>query len=232
MPDHKKVYQDEGDRYQQLIAREDYRGNLLPALKKILELEGLDVLDLGAGTGRLTALLAPIVNSIQAIDLSHHMLTVAAELLIKSGHKNWDVAAADHRFIPRESNCVDLIISGWSFCYLAVWAEKNWEENIKLGLNEVKRLLRDDGSIIIIETLGTGNKEPIIIDKLANYLSYLEEVGFQRTWIRTDYQFMDREEANDLTEFFFGTEMLENISQDDKPVLPECTGIWHWVDQK
>jgi len=232
MPDHKKVYQNEGDRYQQLVAREDYQGNLLPALKEIINLEGLDVLDLGAGTGRLTALLAPIVNSIQAVDLSHHMLIVAAGLLKESGLKNWDVFAADHRFIPRSANCADLIVSGWSFCYLAVWAENNWQDNLEQGLIEIKRLLRDGGSIIIIETLGTGNEEPVIIDKLAKYLAYLEKEGFRRTWIRTDYQFKNREEAKDLAEFFFGTDMLENISLDDKPVLPECTGIWHWADQK
>jgi len=232
MPDHKKVYQDEGDRYQQLIAREDYKGNLLPTLEKIINLKGLDVLDLGAGTGRLTGLLAPIVNSVQAMDLSHHMLTVAADLLKESGYKNWNVYAADHRFIPRVSNCSDLIVSGWSFCYLVVWAESNWEDNLKLGLNESKRLLRDGGSIIIVETLGTGNTEPIIIDELAQYLEYLEKEGFQRTCIRTDYQFEDQEEAQDLVEFFFGIEMLENISLDDKPILPECTGIWHWTEQK
>jgi ubiquinone/menaquinone biosynthesis C-methylase UbiE len=228
MPDHKRVYKQEGDRYQQLVAREDYQENLLPALQKILDLKGLDVIDLGGGTGRLTGLLAPLVDSILVTDLSHHMLTVALEQLNQSGSRNWDVINADHRNIPMVHGLADLVISGWSFCYLAVWSEENWEKTLEQGLEEIKRLLRIGGSVIIIESLGTGNTEPIIIDKLAKYLDYLEKAGFQRSWIRTDYQFRDREEADKLVEFFFGKEMLEIIVQLDKPILPECTGIWHW----
>jgi ubiquinone/menaquinone biosynthesis C-methylase UbiE len=228
MPDHKKVYQNEGDRYQQLIFREDYQGNLLPALERILNLRGLDVLDLGAGTGRLSLLLAPIVRSVQVMDLSTHMLLVALDLLQGQGNSNWNVFAADHRNIPLLPGSADLIISGWSFCYLVVWEDNDWQDNLEQGLNEIKRLLRPAGKVIIIETLGTGNTEPVVIDKLGSYLAYLEKSGFKRDWVRTDYQFEDLDEAEDLVEFFFGSEMLGKITRDNKPILPECTGIWHW----
>jgi len=215
MTDHRLVYAQQADRYQQLISREDYQGNLLPALEQILNLEGLDVL------------LAPLVNSVHAFDLSPHMLDVAAGHLRSKGYLNWLVSTADHRWIPRASNSTDLIVSGWSVCYLVVWAEDDWEKDLDLALQEMRRLLREGGTIIIIETLGTGTDKPDAPEKLRDYFSYLERAGFQQSWIRTDYQFQNRDEAVDLVEFFFGQEMLENLIPGEKPVLPECTGIWH-----
>lgn len=227
MTDHRQVYEQEGDSYQQLISREDYQDNLLPALKQILRLDGLDVIDLGAGTGRLTQLLSPLVNYTHAFDLSPHMLEVAVQRLQGLGYSNWQVSAADHRWVPLASNSTDLIISGWSVCYLVIWAENDWKDNLDLALKEMRRLLREKGSIIIIETLGTGTKHPDAPLKLRDYFSYLEYKGFQRSWIRTDYQFQDWDEAVNLSEFFFGPEMVEKIEPGKKPVLPECTGIWH-----
>ena len=45
----RKIYQTEGDRYEALISREDYQGNILRAIDEIINVDGLDVLDLGAG---------------------------------------------------------------------------------------------------------------------------------------------------------------------------------------
>lgn len=232
MTDHSLVYAQQADRYQKLISREDYQGNLLPALEQILSLDGLDVLDLGAGTGRLTHLLSPLVNSVHAFDLSPHMLAVAAGHLRSKGYLNWLASAADHRWIPRESNSVDLIVSGWSVCYLAVWAEAAWEKDLDLALQEMRRLLREGGTIIIIENLGTGTDKPDAPEKLREYFNYLELAGFQQSWIRTDYQFQSRDEAVDLVEFFFGQEMLEKLIPGEKPVLPEYTGIWHLTSDR
>ncbi len=232
MTDHRLVYAQEGDRYQKLISREDYQGNLLPALRAILDLAGLDIFDLGAGTGRLTKLLSPMAKTIHAFDLSTHMLDVAAADLEMEGCSNWQVSAAEHRRIPRSSKSADLIISGWSICYLVVWAEENWKNNLEFALAEMKRLLREGGTMIIIETLGTGTTKPDAPEKLRDYFSYLEKAGFSRSWIRTDYRFQTWAEAAELTEFFFGTEMLENIDSGENPILPECTGIWNLTLQR
>ena len=226
MVDHKQVYLQEGEKYQQLIAREDYLGNLLPAIQDIIPFAGLDVVDLGSGTGRLAALLGPTARRLLAFDRSAHMLGVAAELFEERLVDHSLAAVADHRAIPLPHKSTDLIISGWSFCYLAVWEEEDWRAELSKGLREIKRVLRDEGQVILIETLGTGVTDPQPPEKLESYLKYLEELGFMRHWIRTDYKFHSQEEALELTRFFFGEGMLIEISQEDEPTLAECSGIW------
>ena len=77
----RRIYQTDGDRYEALISREDYQGNIPRAIDEIIHVEGLDVLDLGAGTGRLTLMLAPRVKLIRAFDASAEMLRVCRERL-------------------------------------------------------------------------------------------------------------------------------------------------------
>jgi len=226
MSEHKLVYQQEALSYQRLIAREDYKENLLPAILEIADLEGRDLIDLGSGTGRLACLLAPIARSVFAFDLFPHMLGVAASRLTEQGSLNWLAAASDHRHVPLPAGSADLVISGWSFCYLVVWEEQHWEDALEAGLQEISRVLKYDGEIIIIETLGTGVTSPEPPEKLQKYYKYLERAGFQPDWLRTDYKFQDREEALELVQFFFGEEMLDKVGDEREPVLPECTGIW------
>ena len=226
MPDHKTVYQQEAVQYQRLVSREDYLGNLLPAIEEIISLPGKDLVDLGAGTGRLALLLAPKVRSVHALDLSPHMLGVAVELLRHQKLKTWQVTAGDHRWIPLADNSADLVVSGWSICYLKGWGGEEWKPEVKKGLLEINRILRRGGTIIIIETLGTGNRDPEELEDLKPYFNFLEENDFKRTWIRTDYCFKNRDEAVELAEFFFGEEMISNIGNEEQPVLPECTGLW------
>ena len=226
MPTEKEVYQKYADQYERLIQREDYQGNLLREIEKLVSLEALDVVDLGSGTGRLTRLLAPKVRSMRAFDNSVHMLEVAAESLTKVGLTNWETGVADHRKIPVQNDSADLIVSGWSFCYLAVWGGEGWKSALDDGLKEIRRILRPGGSVIIFETMGTGNEKPNPPEHLAGYFEWLAEAGFQSSWLRTDYQFSSLEEAEELATFFFGEEMGKKVDKENWQILPECTGVW------
>jgi len=222
----RKIYQSEGDRYEALISREDYQSNIPRAIDEIINVDGLDVLDLGAGTGRLTLLLAPRAQSVRAFDASAEMLRVCRELLVAGGLSNWQVDVADHRQLPVPDHSADLVVSGWSVSYLAVWNQENGTAELDNWLTEMERVLRKDGTVILFESLGTGNEEPIRLEHVRSTYQWLDANGFQNKWIRTDYKFVSVKEAIELSRFFFGDELGEKVERNHWSILPECTGVW------
>lgn len=222
----RKIYQTEGDRYEALIAREDYQGNIVKTLDEIVRVEGLDVLDLGAGTGRLAVMLAPRTKSMQAFDMSEEMLRVCRSRLEASGLSNWQVQVADHRSIPVPDHSADLVVSGWSVAYLCVWNPETWKDELEKWLGEMKRILKPGSFVVLFESLGTGNEIPVKLEHLKGYYPWLEKAGFQHIWIRTDYKFESLEEAVELSSFFFGEELGTRVRKNEWVILPECTGIW------
>ena len=226
MPDHKTVYAYHGNEYEALIAREDDQGNIPRAIDGIIKVDGLDILDLGAGTGRLTLMLAPRAKSIHAFDTSAEMLRVCRERLIATGLSNWQVDVADHRQLPVENHAADLVVSGWSVSYLAVWNPEQANQELDKWLAEMGRALRKDGTIVLFESLGTGNEEPIRLEHVESTYRWLDANGFQNKWIRTDYRFESLEEAEYLARFFFGDELGDKVKQNNWIILPECTGVW------
>ena len=228
MPSEKDVYARHAAEYEALVSCEDYQGNILKAMEEVMPLHGLDALDLGAGTGRLACLLQPHVRRVIAFDLSPHMLKVARSRL-ETGDNHPLVAAADHRRLPLPADSADLLISGWSASYVAVWAPDHWHEEADAWLAEARRVLREGGHIILFESLGTGNEMPQRLPHLENFYSWLDEQGFRNKWIRTDYRFDSPEEAAEVAGFFFGDEMRERIRHEQLTILAECTGVW-WLD--
>ena len=224
----RKIYQSDGDRYEALISREDHRGNIMKALDKIVAPDDLDILDLGAGTGRLAVMLAPRARSVQAFDVSEEMLRVCRQKLEANGLSNWRVDVADHRQLPLNDGSADLVVSGWSVAYLAVWNPETWRDELEKWLGEMKRVLRRGGHIVLFESLGTGSEEPMELDHLNEYYPWLDQAGFKKKWIRTDYKFESIEEAEELSRFFFGEELGDQVKKNDWVILPECTGVW-WL---
>ena len=226
MPELKQIYQSFADRYQALVGREDYMENLLAGIRAVDPLDGKDVIELGAGTARVSCLIAPFVRTLVAADISHHMLALGKRRLSELELDNWYLSLESHVNLPFASNSADVIISGWSFCYAALDAEAQWITSLELALAEVERVLRPGGKVILIESLGTGFEKPNRPDVLVNYLAYLDSHGFKSSWVRTDYCFIDQSEAKDLTTFFFGDAPMPMWKTDAGVIVPECTGLW------
>jgi ubiquinone/menaquinone biosynthesis C-methylase UbiE len=224
----RRIYQSNGDRYEALISREDHQGNIIKALEEIVNPDGLDILDLGAGTGRLAVMLAPRAESMQAFDVSEEMLRVCRQRLETSGLTNWKVEIADHRHLQIPDHSADLVVSGWSVSYLAVWNPDSWRAEVESWLGEMKRVLRRGSFIVLFESLGTGNESPIWLEHLREFYTWLDEAGFQKKWIRTDYKFESLEEAEELSRFFFGDALGDKVKANGWVILPECTGVW-WL---
>lgn len=227
MTDFEQIYQTQAEQYDQLIIREDYQENLLPAINQIRPVANLDVVESGAGTGRLTTLLAPHVKTIRAFDASAHMLAVAEKKLAAIAPKNWSLGVAKHHNLPIDDDSADLFIAGWTICYAADLDSAHWQADIAAVITEIKRVLRPGGTAIIIETQGTGFETPTPPEPLRAYFRYLEtDVGFAFSWIRTDYHFSSLAEAEQLTRFFFGDALADEVLEKQWQILPECTGIW------
>jgi ubiquinone/menaquinone biosynthesis C-methylase UbiE len=229
MLDHRETYNSQADQYERLVSREDHEHNLLPALNQIRPLTGLDIVELGAGTGRLTCLVAPLVKSIRAFDASAHMLQAARAKLEPSGLNNWQVAAGDHRHLPIGDAVADIALAGWTIAQLVAWNLPTWQSEVDQVLAEMRRILRTGGTLIILDTLGTASATPRAPDKFVPYYSFLESSGFASTWIRTDFQFESPGEARTLLGFFFGDENGEQMVQKYGAIVPECTGLW-WLN--
>jgi ubiquinone/menaquinone biosynthesis C-methylase UbiE len=227
VPTEKEVYANHAREYEELVSHEDHQGSILEAIRGIAPLPNADVVDLGAGTGRLACLLQPHVRRVIACDLSPHMLAVARDKL-RRGPGEWLVAAADHRHLPLPGHSADLIVSGWSVSYVTVWYPDDWSAQADAWLEEARRVLRKGGHIILLESLGTGNETPQRLPHLENFYGWLDRAGFHNLWIRTDYQFETPQSAARTAGFFFGDEMQQRILREQMTVLPECTGVW-WL---
>ena len=229
MPDHfQEIYATKAAQYDAMVNREDYEGHLLPALEDIRPLAGLDLVEFGAGTGRLTRLLVPVVQTIRAFDAAASMLEVARPTLEVTGATNWILHVAPNDHLPVPDDSADLAIAGWSFGHATGWYPETWREEIGHALDEMQRVLQPGGTAIILETMGTGSESPAPpAQALADYYQWLEIMhGFNSTWIRTDYEFASVPEAEELTRFFFGDVLADRIVRERLLVLPECTGLW------
>ena len=168
------------------------------------------------------------MKHVRAFDISEEMLRVCRKKLTASGLVNWQVDVADHRQLPVDDQSADLVVSGWSVAYLAVWNPESWRAELEKWLGEMKRILRPNSHIVLFESLGTGNESPIKLEHLKDYYPWLDEAGFQHKWIRTDYKFESLGEAEYLSRFFFGDELGDKVKENKWVILPECTGVW-WM---
>ena len=85
--------------------------NLLRAINQIRSMREADVIELGAGTGRVSMLLVPLVRSIMLNDASAPMLQVARAKLLGAPERNWSIAVADHRALPQPDRSADVSIA-------------------------------------------------------------------------------------------------------------------------
>lgn len=210
-----------------MVFREDYQGNLLDALREIHPLHNAQVVEFGAGTGRLTRLLLLHVALICAFDQSAAMLNVAHRTLTPLG-EHWRLAVADNANLPVSDNSADVAIEGWSFGHVTGWHRDRWQTVLDSYLAEMRRVVKPGGAMILIETMGTGRESPQPPnDALAEMYAYLQTIHqFAYRWIRTDYLFESVQEADQLTRFFFGDDLAERVIREGLTILPECTGIW------
>lgn len=227
--DFEEIYARHAEQYDALVDAEDRDGNLIPAIESIHPLRDAAVLEVGVGTGRIARAIVGHVSRLVAIDRAAAMLDVARRRLSAiEGAAPWELHEADARALPVGDGWADLAIAGWVFGHFREWMPDNWQAQVACALGELRRALRPGGTLIVIETLGTGREEPAApTPSLDEYYRWLERAhGFERCAIRTDYQFPDVESAAAITGFFFGEDFAALVRRKGWSRVPECTGLW------
>ncbi|MCK6627227.1 MAG: class I SAM-dependent methyltransferase [Anaerolineae bacterium] len=213
--------------YHRMITPEDWEGHLLPALQRVTSLTGQRILDLGTGSGRLPLLLGATAAQIVGLDLHAAMLQEQQRQRERIGGR-WGLVQGDMRALPFPGGWAEVVTAGWAIGHLRGWYPQDWQAQIGQVVQEMHRVVKPGGALIIMETLTTGSLTPAPpTPGLAEYYAWLEnEWGFTRQTIRTDYQFASVEEAAGQTEFFFGPELAATIRRNGWATLPEWTGVW------
>lgn len=228
----RETYQNHPERYEKLISHEDYQGNLLKKIEEIVSLAGKTVVEFGAGTGKVSVHLLPVVKQLFAFDFAPKMLEMGRNKLASVAAENedvcWGVSLGDNRQMPIADEVADVALEGWSFGHLKTWYPERWEEEVEAAINEIERVTRPGGITILIETKGTGQTTPRSHPALVPFEAYIENKrGYAQTWVRTDYRYASPEAARASVSPMFGIEMLDDLVEtEDGFVLHECTGIW------
>lgn len=100
------------------------------------------LIDLGTGTGRMLALLAPHAQDAEGLDLSHHMLTVARANLNRAGVTNARVRQGDVTATPFDGSSADLVIVHQVLHYL---------EQPEDLITEAARILKPGGQVLVVD---------------------------------------------------------------------------------
>lgn len=112
----------------------------------LLELAGRGpfgrVLDFGTGTGRMLSLFAPLADSAEGIDLSHHMLTVARANLERQGIESARVRQGNVTSVPFDTHSADLVIIHQVLHYM---------DTPNRAISEAARVLRPGGQLLVVD---------------------------------------------------------------------------------
>lgn len=217
------IYAAEADKYHRFIAAEDAYGELATRLDGVAA-RAKTVVDIGTGTGRLAIQLCRPGVTVHGVDVAADMLRVAAAALAASTC-DWMLTQGDARDLPVADNWADAALAGWVFGHFTEFDGDRWRESLDRAIAEMDRVVRPGGVEVIIDTLGTAVTEPAAPSPLlAEYHAHIEELGFARTVLRTDYRFPSIEDSVQMLDWFFGLGDWARAHND--PVVPEFTGWW------
>jgi SAM-dependent methyltransferase len=135
-----------GDRW-----AEDYERGRPSYPPKVVDIPGLPqastVLDLGAGTGKLTRLLVPTFENVVAVEPAHPMRHLLAGLCTDG-----EVLAGSAEEIPLGDASVDAVFAAEAF---------HWFDGNR-AVAEIARVLRPRGALVLMWNLPAGPTEPSI----------------------------------------------------------------------
>ena len=97
---------------------------LLDELHKLVDLTGLEVVDIGAGTGRSTMGLATKAKRVIAVDIYESVAAYGKRLVQQAGLQNVNYVRGDRSNLPIRNDSMDVCVR--------VWAEVNYLEAFRV----------------------------------------------------------------------------------------------------
>lgn len=190
------LYEREPELYDRLTEGE----SLHPGLFRELPIDGLTVLDVGAGSGRLTLPCAARARRVIALDPSPGMRRLLADKVARRGLGNVTVVDGTSQAIPLADASVDVSVSCAAF-------GADPEFGGEAGLLEVGRVTRRGGSIIVLWP-----DDPRWF--LARGFLYKGFAG------PMEIRFLDLDTALLCASIFYGDRAVEHLRRTGRPVLP------------
>jgi ubiquinone/menaquinone biosynthesis C-methylase UbiE len=146
------------------------------------------VLDVGAGNGYTAEKLVHENRIVIPMEPDEKMVDLSKNLAWSNG-----VAQS----IPFHSNTFDAMYSTWAFFFDGI-------TDIDEGLNEIERVVKNEGLIIIVDNYGNDEFCSFSPNDISNPVSKWVERGFKYEIIDTEFVFDTVEEAKKLLTFYFG----------------------------
>lgn len=189
MTNNKKIIPFYGGTYPELFEIErrcmDRDGEVIRYLDQVLP-KGL-VLDVGAGNGYTAEKLTDRKRTIVAMEPDEKMIDRGKNLI-------WSDGVAQQ--IPFHSKTFDAVYSTWAFFF-------NGISDIEAGLEEVERVVRNGGKIIIVDNFGEDEFSSFSEQDISSNVSDWVKRGFDYHVIHTAFEFDSVEEAKRLLSFYF-----------------------------
>jgi len=152
------------------------------------------VMEIGAGTGVASLLLAPKVKKVIAVDISKEMLRIAKEKAMKAGVHNIEfVRGTFHN--PGIAGKVDIIITIDS---LHCTTDGNYK---KRAIEIMHNHLKDEGKIFLEDEMIVYNQE-ILKERADRIVRYLVKLANRSNKEFRDLLFEERPNIHDLKKFF------------------------------
>ena len=224
--DYATLYRTRADDYERMIAREDAAGALLHTMASLTPIRGRDLVDVGAGTGRVAVGLgARGARSVHAVDASAQMLAVLRDRARLEGVTRLTTTVADHEELPLETASSDVTTAAWTIGHATRTWPDDWLPHVSRSISEMRRVTRPGGTVIVVETLGLPQR-PLRPGLVAYHEWLTQDRGFARIEIDTDFVFRSVDEADRLTRWFFGDATADELVRTQRTRLPERTGVW------
>ncbi|HRA99804.1 MAG TPA: bifunctional demethylmenaquinone methyltransferase/2-methoxy-6-polyprenyl-1,4-benzoquinol methylase UbiE [Ignavibacteria bacterium] len=164
-----------------------------------------NIVDLASGTGDLTIELLKLEpKKIYAVDISKKMLEIQKE---KVNDKRLELIQAEAANMPFDDNSIDLVTIGFGI--------RNFED-LEISLKEIKRVLKNDGYLIILEMF----KAEKMSSKLFNYYfsRIMPFLGNKLSKSKTAYNYLSDSVQNFLTVKEFSDICKNNGFETEKTV--------------